>query len=49
MDKLIGMMLAFVGCILLLISGWTKDAGVFAVGSVVGIPVTYLGFKMLFG
>jgi len=49
MDKLIGMLVAFGGCILLLISGWTKDASAFTISSVMGVPAIYLGVRMLLG
>ena len=49
MDKLIGMLVAFGGCILLLVGNWTKDASIFTISSVMGVPAIYLGMRMLLG
>jgi len=49
MDKFIGMLVAFVGCLLLLIGNWTRDASIFTISSVMGVPAIYLGVRMLLG
>jgi len=49
MVKLIGLAVAFAGSILLLVSGWTKNGGVFGISSIVGIPAIMFGLKMLLG
>lgn len=49
MASMIGLITAFVGFLLLLIAGWTRNANIFGIGVIAGIPAVMYGLRMLLG
>jgi len=45
----IGLAVAFVGFLLIIASGWTRNASVFGASVFVGIPALVYGLRMLLG
>lgn len=47
MEKTVGLIVAFFGFFLLMVSGYTKDVMIFEFSMVIALPSIYLGFKLL--
>lgn len=49
MVKLMGLIVAFIGFTMLLVSGWTRNVGIFNISLILCFPTIFFGLRMLLG